>query len=498
MKRLPFPPDGLAEIPESSPNALTPTEAQVWCDSMGGTVIVASDFDTYTKKYRSVMLYKTNTSAEELYSRTSSSSASSYPVSYSTRRQFGTDTSVDIYFPRKTDAMDATGVTVYPCIQDAARQLLTQQTAHTHYGRYGSVAAAMPPTETIMCPEGHPCPTSGTRTCFLDGDDLDTAKHMVRSLPYSQLMSNSDGNGTTDVYNGDSTLFYVERNGNVYIRQNQLRCAPVNVAEQYALQPNVGGIPKNRNNTEDDPSSHNNNSYRCSYEGAATTNSLFPSYCNTGTTRSGKSNENYIFRADLQMSVPHTARCEFPNSATIVPSAPFHDAFRRECPQQAVDQAKVCASTYKSHELTKPYYQYVFPFTRIKMVQRLKLLSGWVPTKNIILVLDKTATYVAKPAEWDYERSVHGQVIDIDISDPNNVRMKYYDQTAHNNVETVVASLVFFTCIDETHSTSDMLHGTIELRDTTNKIEQFQFVVLPKEQIFVNDSSTKEIQSFWP
>lgn len=457
------PPDALGNlVPSAIQSHVSLVAAQRYADAHQFAGFVASAY-TPSRGYGSVNFYAHASDVEEIRRNAladRSLTVATPPPSAA---------ALDLYTALPAGASCAAGVTTRSAVGAAAHALWNTPTSHTRYGQLGGHGAVHAPVDVSSSPRpsahSPSCVRGGQHACFMTGADLASATEAVaRAFPEllerageSSERNAADGptpaartaHGTTsddDAFSSDATLFYVDAKRNVYIRQNQLRCGTVVEAKAAATAAAKAGADIVAASYDDRAMSNR----QCSRVQAMADNNLFPEGCAVGNRP-----EAHTFRADLQMTLPTSRRCDFPNQATIDPQSPFHASYARHCPQ--VDQAELCASTYGAN-VSSPYYQFVFPYSVIERARAAQSLRAAIENGDTAtLLLRPTKQYTTRADATSAQSSPHdGQIRSIDSTNPLRVYISYYDATQGLDLRGELVSLVFY----DAHGTN----GVCEVR----------------------------------
>lgn len=356
------------------------------------------------------------------------------------------------------------GIT-YTCLQDAIRSLYSQRTMHRNFGKKGSLPLS---TSRAVSSDikASKCPGPGKRQCFLADDDLEVAKHIVEnseSQSYAAVSENSRprpsiGDDT------DHTLFYVDLEGIVHIRQNQSRCATVETARQHAA--NDGGTSHESSECYNPDSLFQDN--RCPHPAK-------------------------LYRSDLKMCVDSNHKCHYPSLGTQQASM-FGRSYEKACPTEASRHTAYCEEQYSKDELVGIYYTPVFPYTTVELVKHAKHLQELLRSHRMFITLDANAKYEAVSAgdvlgDYTGVDELPGLVLGLDYdSDPSQITIThnpetptddpYFGDTKH------LRALVFITCKES--KKGEMNSGVLEMSDldSPDDIRMYQFVVVPADTIY--------------
>lgn len=404
---------------------MTLSAAQDYCTSHDHTAFVGYDWqgnDTYKSVYFLETSEDAMQQAYDTYERDHTADATNTAAT--------ADVHLDLYIRKPADYVAPHGPFT---TTDLNRAIMT-------YWNDDSIRPEIHRPMHIRCPPAFSSSSSsastatclpGQQECFLSTKDVAIAKLLCQSTKPT-LLRYSTGSKHLSTYHTDDTLFYVTKERDVYIRQNQMRCATVQTAMDMAREDGVTRPRKmySESNPEDVP---------CSYEYNKHTPGL--SITKPGCVV-GQQAGIQTFRTDLQTIVSKTKQCEYPSLVTIPPTDVaasgqpdsnnmFPQAYQHTCsltPEQVMDK---CATTYNKDDLTLPYYHYVFPYAQIQLVRDATQLQARIQgtpgsaTSAAYLVLDTTAQYhqtaVGTPGTRYY-----GQVLHIDaVTDPTTIQLTY-------------------------------------------------------------------------
>lgn len=463
------------------PKQMTLSEAQDYCSTHQYNGFVGSGLSGTT--YKTVIFISIDVAdAVRKYDTTHTASTTATTID--------TDVHLDIYIRKPVGYIGPHGPFATTDFNRANMRIYNE----------GSIRADIHRPMNIMCPPYSPnspamC-LAGQYECFLSPDDTTIATRLCHHE--ASLLSNSNGSQHLTTYNTDATRFYVTKEQNVYIRQNQMRCAPLLAAMETAIE--NGGIPNVYSATIPEEAS-------CSYEHNQHAGRLLLPQCVVG-----KYVGTHTFRGDLLMDIPNANRCEYPSLATVPPLGTmggdlgrtsdntFPQAYQTECNLTAEQVMDKCATTYTDDRITLPYYHYVFPYSKIELVRdatQLESQIGKTGSSTAYLVLDLAAQYqhtTATPNTMYY-----GQVRRIDATDPMRILVTYYTgdvPTANRRVrdsDIKMAELVSYISYGDTPSGQRVRVKVRELPSSSSSSSStpktYYMVILDKKMAFTRRTS---------